>query len=49
MTGPVEKILYIPCIQGEKGKNDYLATVDVDPKSPTYNQVYITQSVELCR
>lgn len=44
--GPKETILYIPCIQPEKGKHDYVATVDVDPSSATYSQVqsiiYIT-------
>lgn len=39
MKGPREKILYIPCIQSEVGKHDYVTTVDVDPSSPTYNQV----------
>jgi len=39
MKGPREKILYIPCIQSEEGKHDYVTTVDVDPSSPTYNQV----------
>lgn len=39
MKGPVETILYIPCIQEEKGKHDYVATVDVDPSSPTFSQV----------
>ncbi|XP_046442231.1 methanethiol oxidase-like [Daphnia pulex] len=34
-----EKLLYITCIQGEKGKHDYVATIDVDPSSPTYSQV----------
>ncbi|KAE8752997.1 hypothetical protein FOCC_FOCC000343 [Frankliniella occidentalis] len=41
-NGPKEKILYVPCIQPEgvkATKPDYLATIDVDPKSPTYCQV----------
>lgn len=41
-NGPREKILYVPCIQpqGVKAtKPDYLATVDVDPESPTFCQV----------
>lgn len=42
MKGPVEQVLYIPCIQGKEGKHDYLATVDVDPNSPTFNQVNTT-------
>lgn len=39
MKGPIEKILYIPCIQDKEGKHDYLATVDVDPESPSFSQV----------
>lgn len=39
MKGPRETILYIPCIQTEKGKHDYVAVVDVDPSSATYSQV----------
>lgn len=42
MSGPREKIIYIICVQPkpeETGKSDYLATVDVDPESPTYCQV----------
>ncbi|KAH9512364.1 Methanethiol oxidase [Bulinus truncatus] len=40
--GPREKIVYLPCIQPphtKKIKPDYLATVDVDPDSPTYSKV----------
>ncbi|XP_075224689.1 methanethiol oxidase [Lycorma delicatula] len=37
--GPREKILYTICIQTELSKPDYLATIDVDPESPTYSQV----------
>uniref|UniRef100_A0AAQ5YJE9 Methanethiol oxidase n=1 Tax=Amphiprion ocellaris TaxID=80972 RepID=A0AAQ5YJE9_AMPOC len=38
---PREEIVYLPCIyrSTEILKPDYLATVDVDPKSPTYSQV----------
>ncbi|KAK3786359.1 hypothetical protein RRG08_022980 [Elysia crispata] len=39
--GPVEKIVYLPCIhppQSRRSKPDYLATVDVDPASPTYSK-----------
>lgn len=54
MKGPREQIIYIICVQPypeKSGKSDYLATVDVDPNSPTYSQVcsihnlqyYITQ------
>ncbi|NP_001087138.1 methanethiol oxidase [Xenopus laevis] len=41
MKGPREEIVYLPCIYRSTGINkpDYLATVDVDPKSPTYSQV----------
>ncbi|XP_069506386.1 methanethiol oxidase-like [Ambystoma mexicanum] len=41
MKGPREEILYVACIYRNTGieKPDYLATVDVDPKSPTYSQV----------
>jgi len=39
--GPREKLLYIPCIPtGEHAERpDYVATVDVDPKSSTFSQV----------
>ena len=36
---PREKLLYIPCIIPDKSRPDYLSTVDVDPDSPTYQQV----------
>ncbi|MCJ8728208.1 hypothetical protein PDJAM_G00001740 [Pangasius djambal] len=41
MNGPREEIVYLPCIyrNTEIQKPDYLATVDVDPKSPTYCKV----------
>ncbi|XP_029436590.1 methanethiol oxidase isoform X1 [Rhinatrema bivittatum] len=41
MKGPREEIVYLPCIHRNTPikKPDYLATVDVDPKSPTYSQV----------
>ncbi|XP_072139561.1 methanethiol oxidase [Mobula birostris] len=41
MKGPREEIVYLPCIYRNTAVNkpDYLATVDVDPKSPTYSQV----------
>lgn len=40
-NGPREKILYVCCVQPDQteGKSDLLATVDVDPESPTYCQV----------
>lgn len=37
--GPREKLVWLPCIRTGTGKPDYLATVDVDPESPTYSQV----------
>ncbi|CAH0761085.1 unnamed protein product [Diatraea saccharalis] len=37
--GPREELLYVICVQPDATKQDYLATVDVDPKSPTYCQV----------
>uniref|UniRef100_A0A2K5EU74 Methanethiol oxidase n=1 Tax=Aotus nancymaae TaxID=37293 RepID=A0A2K5EU74_AOTNA len=41
MKGPREEIVYLPCIYRNTGIEapDYLATVDVDPKSPQYCQV----------
>uniref|UniRef100_A0A8D2QBY4 Methanethiol oxidase n=1 Tax=Zonotrichia albicollis TaxID=44394 RepID=A0A8D2QBY4_ZONAL len=41
MKGPREQLLYLPCIYRNTGIGipDFLATVDVDPKSPRYCQV----------
>ncbi|NWI80734.1 SBP1 oxidase, partial [Dryoscopus gambensis] len=41
MKGPREEIIYVPCIYRNTGRKipDFLATVDVDPKSPCYSQV----------
>nr|XP_056709184.1 methanethiol oxidase-like isoform X2 [Euleptes europaea] len=41
MKGPRERIIYIPCILTGTGTQqpDYLATVDVDPESPSYCKV----------
>uniref|UniRef100_A0AAY4E6B8 Methanethiol oxidase n=1 Tax=Denticeps clupeoides TaxID=299321 RepID=A0AAY4E6B8_9TELE len=41
MKGPREEIVYLPCIYRNTDilKPDYLATVDVDPKSPNYCKV----------
>lgn len=41
MSAPCEQIVYVPCIcRGTAVKKpDYLATVDVDPRSSTYSQV----------
>lgn len=38
-NGPKEELLYVICVQPNLTKEDYIATVDVDPKSPTYSQV----------
>ncbi|XP_072382430.1 methanethiol oxidase [Diabrotica undecimpunctata] len=40
-TGPKEKLMYVVCINPNEGedKTDLLATVDVDPESPTYCQI----------
>uniref|UniRef100_A0A8C2YI79 Methanethiol oxidase n=1 Tax=Chinchilla lanigera TaxID=34839 RepID=A0A8C2YI79_CHILA len=47
MKGPREQIIYLPCIYRNTGIEapDYLATVDVDPKSPQYCQVIEPQEV----
>ncbi|CAO1942790.1 unnamed protein product [Urochloa humidicola] len=39
--GPREKLIYVTCVYNGTGINkpDYLATVDLDPNSPTYSQV----------
>jgi len=34
-----EKLVYIPCIVPSKDRPDYLATVDIDPESPTFCKV----------
>ncbi|XP_047308683.1 selenium-binding protein 1-like [Impatiens glandulifera] len=41
MSGPKESILYVTCLYTGTGreKPDYLATIDVDPKSETYSKV----------
>ncbi|CAM8914920.1 unnamed protein product [Rhodiola kirilowii] len=41
MSGPKETLLYVTCVYSGTGreKPDYLATVDVDPNSPTYSKV----------
>jgi len=39
LTSSQEKIVYLPCIIPDKDRPDYLATVDVDPDSPTYSTV----------
>lgn len=40
--GPREKLVYVPCITPTSRKEvgtDYLATIDVDPNSPSYSKV----------
>ncbi|XP_047973178.1 selenium-binding protein 1-like [Salvia hispanica] len=41
MSGPNETLIYVTCIYTGTGreKPDYLATVDIDPNSPTYSKV----------
>lgn len=42
-NGPREEIVYLPCIRVNTPREDlpdYLATIDVNPKSPTCGQVY---------
>ncbi|CAN6830039.1 unnamed protein product [Brassica oleracea] len=41
MSGPREKLIYVTALYSGTGleKPDYLATVDVDPNSPTYSSV----------
>lgn len=39
LRGPREKLLYTVCVQPDLSQQDYLATLDVDPESPTYCQV----------
>ncbi|KAF3662924.1 Selenium-binding protein 1 [Capsicum annuum] len=41
MSGPKESLIYVTCIYTGtgRGKPDYLATVDVDPNSPSYSKV----------
>jgi len=40
-SGPRETLIYVTCVRRNvtPGKPDYLATIDVDPDSPTYSQV----------
>ncbi|KAK8749338.1 hypothetical protein OTU49_015803, partial [Cherax quadricarinatus] len=37
--GAREALVWVPCIRTNTGKPDYLATVDVDPRSPDYCKV----------
>jgi len=38
-NGPRETLVYVPAISADHSRPDYLTTVDVDPKSPTYSQI----------
>jgi selenium-binding protein 1 len=38
-NGQHEKLLYVAMIPCQDGQPDYLATIDVDPNSPNYQQV----------
>ena len=37
--GPREELVYLPCVVPDHSRPDYLATVDVNPASPSYSQV----------
>lgn len=39
VNGPREKLMYVTCTRHEATKPDFLATVDIDPLSPTYQQI----------
>src|SRR5262245_47200567 len=34
-----EKFLYVYCVDADAKDNDFLAVIDVDPKSPKYSQI----------
>lgn len=38
-NGPREKLLYLPCVVPDHSRPDYVATIDVDPESPTFSKV----------
>ncbi|KAG2442933.1 hypothetical protein HXX76_003009 [Chlamydomonas incerta] len=38
-NGAREKLLYVPCVVPDHSRPDYIATIDVDPESATYQQV----------
>ena len=49
-NGAREKLIYLPCIRvntDNADKPDYIATVDVDPDSPTFCQVSSKTSILL--
>jgi selenium-binding protein 1 len=37
-----ERYLYLFCVDADAADNDFVATIDVDPKSPTYTQIIHT-------
>ena len=41
-----EKLVYIPCIVPSKDRPDYLATVDIDPESPTFCKAWSNFTLE---
>ncbi|WVZ67697.1 hypothetical protein U9M48_016741 [Paspalum notatum var. saurae] len=45
--GPREKLIYVTCVYNGTGINkpDFLATVDLDPSSPTYSQLMPWRSI----
>lgn len=45
MKGPREKLLYFPCVPVDSTKRNYLCTVDADPESETYSQVYYAKHI----
>ena len=44
-----EKLVYIPCIVPSKDRPDYLATVDIDPESPTFCKAWSNFIIENLR
>ncbi len=38
VKGPRETLIYLPAIVADGSRPDYLATVDVNPESPTYSK-----------
>ena len=44
-----EKLVYIPCIVPSKDRPDYLATVDIDPESPTFCKAWSNYIIENLR
>jgi selenium-binding protein 1 len=44
-NGPREKLIYVPALPEGSNHPDYIATIDVDPASPTFSQVIHRLSV----